>query len=217
MARVIRISASDAKYGGNIYESNINKALQNFNITTFFALSWVPKKVRYFFAPIFYLLNFIKCNFCDADIVIVPLEAISFLSKKKKNIVVVHHIDHSFSSFFSSLNQIFTYFLLVLNKNRINKIVVVSEYWEKYLQGKGFNNIQIIYNDIDISLRDEVKKSIRNFRVEGKTNIYIGNFHKKKGTYDLLSLLKDHYVLHTSGYKGQQIEGLINHSRLSYP
>ncbi|PJW42181.1 hypothetical protein CWM43_07140 [Escherichia coli] len=49
MARVIRISASDAKYGGNIYESNINKALQNFNITTFFALSWVPKKVRYFF------------------------------------------------------------------------------------------------------------------------------------------------------------------------
>lgn len=41
MARVIRISASDAKYGGNIYESNINKALQNFNITTFFALSWV--------------------------------------------------------------------------------------------------------------------------------------------------------------------------------
>ncbi|HAP3189761.1 TPA: glycosyltransferase, partial [Escherichia coli] len=45
----------------------------------------------------------------------------------------------------------------------------------------------------------------------------IGNFHKKKGTYDLLSLLKDHYVLHTSGYKGQQIEGLINHSRLSYP
>ncbi|STI17118.1 Uncharacterised protein [Escherichia coli] len=35
MARVIRISASDAKYGGNIYESNINKALQNFNITTF--------------------------------------------------------------------------------------------------------------------------------------------------------------------------------------
>lgn len=57
---------------------------------------------------------------------------------------------------------------------------MVSEYWEKYLQGKGFNNIQIIYNDIDISLRDEVKKSIRNFRVEGKTNIYIGNFHKKR-------------------------------------
>lgn len=88
MARVIRISASDAKYGGNIYESNINKALQNFNITTFFALSWVPKKIRYFFAPIFYLLNFIKCNFCDADIVIVPLEAISFYQKRKKTLLL---------------------------------------------------------------------------------------------------------------------------------
>lgn len=217
MIKILRISASDAKYGGNVYESQVDSALNEFIVNVFFALAYIPKKLRYLFFPIFYILNFWKSNFNDADVVIMPLEAISLLSKKKKNIVIIHHIDHSFSSFLSSINQKLTYLLLFLNRERIDKIVVVSKFWHDYLLGKGFNDIQIIYNEVDRKLKCEAECSNLNFKVDGKLNIYIGNFHKKKGVTELLQLLKgDEYVLHTSGYAGPSVDGLINHSRLNY-
>lgn len=178
--KILRISASDAKYGGNVYERQIDHALNEFIVNVFFALAYIPKKLRYLFFPMFYFLNFWKSNFNDADVVIIPLEAISLLSRNKKNIIIIHHIDHSFSSFLSSINQKLTYFLLFLNRKRIDKIVVVSQFWRDYLLGKGFNNIQIIYNEVDSKLKYKAECSNSNFKVDGKLNIYIGNFHKKK-------------------------------------
>lgn len=215
--RVLRISASDAKYGGNIYEGLIDNLI-NHDVDVFYSLRFIPKKFRYIFVPFFYILNFIKSHFNSASVVILPMEALSFLSKKKKNIVIVHHVDHSYSSFLSAINQIFTFKLLMLNKSRIHKIVVVSNFWKDYLVGLGFDNVEIIYNSVDSSIQEVEKTSNSTFVKPGKINIYIGNYHIKKGTLDLINFLKknDKFVLHTSGYPGEDIPNVINHSRLQY-
>lgn len=218
MIKILRISASDAQYGGNVYEKEIDTALDQYKLERYFSLSYIPRRIRYLFFPFFYILNALKSRFNDASVVILPLEAISYLSNKKKNIVVIHHIDHSFSSFLSSVNQKLTYMLLCLNRKRIDKIVVVSKFWYDYLVGKGFDNVHIIYNAVDQDIKAQLKKTNENFKVPGKINIYIGNFHRKKGVIELLKLLSnDDYILHTSGYDGMHIDGLVNHNRLSYP
>lgn len=213
MKKIIRFTASDMKYGGNIYETAIDDVVDmGDDYLVYFPLSKYTKKInKYILLPMFYI-NLFKKSFSKFDVGIYSLECCFFLSKKRKNIVLVHHYDPSYSNFFSFINQKITYFSLIRNKNKVDCLVVVSQYWKRFFESKGFSNVKLAYNYID-----EIKKyneyEIKDFsdknKLSGKKIIYIGNSHIKKGGCFILDEykqrnIKNDYIFVTSGYEGFQ-------------
>ncbi|AOT09717.1 glycosyltransferase [Pseudoalteromonas luteoviolacea] len=204
--KVIRISASNAKYGGNVYEKMIDSALSGENsVETFHCMPDVSGYLKYLMVPIFYLRVFFKSLFNRADIVIQPLESVFWLNKRKKNIVLLHHFDPSYSNSLSRLNQAFTFWLLKINMNKVDKLVVVSNYWKREMEKVGFKDVTIAYNAFEIDKFKEKKLSDSIFdelKNNGKLNIYIGNAHPKKGYFKVVDAIGDLSVnLISSGYQ----------------
>lgn len=221
MKSVVRFTASNMKYGGNLYESNIDEAISDsYHLEVYYPLSKFNKKklVKYILSPVFYIRLFFKNLLGKFDIGIYSLESCFFLSSKRKNIVVVHHFDPSNSNFLSKANQWLTYMSLFLNKQKIDKLVVVSSYWEVFFRKKGFKNVEKIYNSFDVDyfsniLSDEkFKLRVDEFRkniLDGKFSrlVYIGNSHPKKGGGVILdeivngNMIANDCLFVTSGYQ----------------
>jgi glycosyltransferase involved in cell wall biosynthesis len=123
---------------------------------------------------------------------------------KGKNIVLVHHIDHSFQPpylkpSFLMLEKIFYHHL-----KKVDAIVTVSKYWQNHFLEKGFSNVHLIYNSFDVDQfqfeEEEIFQFKKKLRLEGKPVVYLGNCKAIKGVVDAYDRLKDLTVhLVTSG------------------
>lgn len=211
---ILRISASSKKYGGNLYEDFLDRTYSGDDYETFCPKNHFENRfISYLTFPLFYLRLLWVSIINPAVYVIQPLETVLWLNPKKKNIVIFHHFDPSFSNFLSRLNQRVSFFFLKANKSRIYRIVVVSQYWREFLIDRGFVNVEVIYNCFDLERFSEIERRV----VHGqKFSIYIGNGHPKKGCGEVAKALGNLDVkLITTGYSNYSYPNVENYS-LSY-
>lgn len=203
--KILRIKTSDAKYGGNIYENYLSDYLsKNYS---FEEINPVPKlkgKLKYFgvFNFLYKLYKISKDK--RYNIHIRALETSLIFNNNVKNIVLAHHFDISYSNLFTKLMQFIAYRNLIRNRENIDKLIVVSEYWRGYFEKLGFKEVVKIYNPFDLkefNIRDkEVEEFKKKYNLLDKPIIYIGNAQKKKGVDRVYEELKelDVYLI-TSG------------------
>jgi len=129
-------------------------------------------------------------------------------SLRRKNIAIFHHIDDSaipYKCISKRITQLF-----FKKAHNCDCIVVVSKYWKDYLESKGLNRIQIIYNSFDVKSFKFTEKDVNNFKYRygllDKPVIYIGNCQKRKGVVEVYKVLKSLDVhLVTSGSHDVQL------------
>lgn len=138
---------------------------------------------------------------------------------KGKNIVLIHHIDHSFQSpylrpSFLILEKIFYHHL-----KKVDGIVTVSKYWQNHFLEKGYPKVHLIYNAFDIGQfqfeDEEIFEFKRKFQLEGKPIVYLGNCKQIKGVVEAYHHLRGLKVyLVTSGQ--QEVKIFAPNLNLSY-
>ena len=123
---------------------------------------------------------------------------------RRRNIFLIHHIDASvwpwWTKTFYPLLERFIYF----NLRRADAIVVISKYWEQHFRERGFSRVYKIYNcfpmeEYNVSDEEAVQFK-KEFNLEGKPIVYLGNCQREKGVVEAYEALKDLPVhLVTSG------------------
>ncbi len=139
-----------------------------------------------------------------------PLITLPFDKTQGKNLALIYHIDSSQSPFFPRLLDSLMEKIARGHLRKVDGIVSIAEYWKNHFLNKGYKNIYKIspsfdLNDFNVSEKeaDDFKKE---FGLEGKPIIYIGNCQKAKGVVDAYQSLKDLNVhLVTSGEKMVEI------------
>lgn len=209
---VLRIKTSYDVYGGNVYEDYISRYLKkHFSYEEIVPLPRISNKLKYigvfyFFYKLFLISLSRKYTFC-----VRAIDTSFFLSKYTKNIIIAHHYDLSYSNIFVKIINYLSLKSLVFYKKRVYKIIVVSEYWKRYFQELGFDNVEIIYNPFDIKKYERNNQDIQNFKdkysLKNKPIYYLGNAQRKKGTFEVFEVLKNHdcYLI-TSGKKRLDIK-----------
>jgi glycosyltransferase involved in cell wall biosynthesis len=203
--KLLTVLNTESKSGGNIYEKLVDYVLsKNYNTENFSTSSTWKNKWKYLFAPIFYLKLFQISRLTEHQISVRSLETSWLLNKKPMfNIVMIYHIDGSYSSFLSKIYQ----YLLAKRLSLLNRstcILAISKYWENYLIDLGFRNTKLIYNGFDLKeflfSEQEILDFKHQYQLTDKPIIYIGNAQVKKGavkSYEALKNLDAHLV--TSG------------------
>jgi glycosyltransferase involved in cell wall biosynthesis len=109
------------------------------------------------------------------------------------NLSIIHHIDtidkeHPF------LNKLLEK-RFYKNLDRIDIIVTVSNFWKRYFEERGHQNVKVIHNGFDLKEFEISEEDVDNFKVkyglEGKPIIYLGNARPGKGVAEAYQELKD--------------------------
>ncbi|MDO8577330.1 MAG: glycosyltransferase [Candidatus Wildermuthbacteria bacterium] len=139
--------------------------------------------------------------------------AIVPLWTRKKNILLIYHIDPTvfpgFFRIFYKLAEKFIYW----NARKADAIVTISDYWQQYFLKKGFRNVHKIYWAFAVQEQAigeaEIAEFKKKFHLEDKPIVYLGNCQKEKGVveaYEALKGLPAHLV--TSGKPMVQLPAL---------
>lgn len=203
--KILRIKTSSSRYGGNIYEHYVTRALQeNYSVVE---ANPVPEnaKAQPFRALGLYLRNLRDLSRHPADVHIRALETAQWCSDAQaKRVVIAHHYDTAYSALPSKLMQRWGYANLLRHRDDIDVLVVVSRYWERFFARKGFKRIEVIYNPFETKRfevsEEDVEAFKRRYALTDKPIVYIGNAQRKKGvveTYEALKEMDVHLV--TSG------------------
>ena len=174
--------------GGNIYDFDAAQALmRKHSLRPYEKAVWLKDN------PISYWLKL--RSQANADISIIEPSPLVFgtLSKKKKYVAIVHHID--FERIEKSIKHRWFFHRLLKKLKKVDAVVTVSKYWKSYLEKNGCKNVHIIYNSFDVhnyKFNDEQLTSIR--KKLGldtfKPLIHIGNASAEKGVYEVYQALK---------------------------
>lgn len=212
VSEILRIISTTKKYGGDLFEDEMQAAFE-----------WAGHSVRCI-NPIptgtgragkvpGYINNLLHIDeqAKNVDYVIRAMNHVFFMKSRPKQIVVAYHYDTAFSHPLVKAHHFLTLKSLVRNRNKINKLVVISKYWRDFFYDLGFKNIETIYcgfNESDFSLSDQdVQAFKKNHHLENKKIVYIGNPQRKKGADKVYAALKDRsdIVLVTSGNKDVEL------------
>lgn len=190
--------------GGNVYESWLAEALSTaHNVET---ISVAPNGVR--FLPMTHLRTLANLANVrgEKDVWIrtfLPIAGLSFDRTKGANIGLVHHHFPVKVDFRYVQNRIIDW-LLYRNIRRLDAVVAVSQYWRRYLERRGCQNVHVIYNSFDPSQFAFDDADVASFRarhgLERKPVLYLGNCQQIKGVVEAYQALKDSgFHLVTSG------------------
>ncbi len=197
--KITQVLFSSKKSGGNIYEQSLSFLEKYFDYNAIILLQDnTMNRFEKLFMLIKNILDYTFNQYPISDISIRNLTAVFMLKKKKKNIVIFHHYDPLGYPSSTKIFQKFLFLNFLSNKSKIDKVVVVSEYWKQYLVEQGFksNQIDIIYNSFDLNnYKAKSEEALQNFRYKynllNKKIVYIGNAQKIKGTDISYNILKD--------------------------
>ena len=200
--KIIRIISTRNKYGGRRYEDQVSEALAQTNDVTDFNVT-PHKKRKYFFFYVFFI-NLLKLrNTYNHVITIRSLNSCFFLSSHNKNIIIAHHFSTKYSNLLSKILQLSSIVSMLANRKKIDCVVVVSRFWERFFSNLGFKNIRCIYNCFDVASYTKTLQEVDNFKKKynlPEHYVYIGNAQKKKGVDKVFKYLQDsNYYLVTSG------------------
>ena len=132
---------------------------------------------------------------------------------KGRNIVLIHHIDHSFQPAYLKPSWIVLDKLFYSHLKKVDAIITVSKYWQNHFRERGVSKVYLIYNGFDLEQfqfkDEEVLEFKRRFRLHNQPIVYIGNCQRIKGVVEVYQHLKDLDVhLVTSGRKDVVIPAL---------
>lgn len=205
------------KSGGSLYGRYISNIKE---VKTHYLLNSQSKnkivKLVVYFIKLFKFHLFKKSR----DIIIYNQDNCFFLQNQDKNILLTHHYHPVSKNILIRYYQIFLHKNILKNKDKIDLLVVVSEFWKHYYSNLGFANIKVIYNPFEMSLYkqrtfDEKVAFKKKYNLENKPIVYLGNPQREKGTdkaYNALKNLDVHLV--TTGIKTLDLP--VKHLELSF-
>ena len=136
-----------------------------------------------------------------------------FDGTKGKNIVLFHHIDHSFQPAYLKPSLMLLQKIFYHHLKKVDAIVTVSKYWQRHFEERGYPKVYLIYNGFDMDQfhfkEEEILEFKRKFQLEGKPILYLGNCQRIKGVVEAYDRLKDLDVhLVTSGRREVHLPAL---------
>jgi glycosyltransferase involved in cell wall biosynthesis len=116
-----------------------------------------------------------------------------------RNWVIVHHLDFSANRHARIYQPLGPYILRCLRS--AEKVVAVSTFWKRYLEGRGIASVELIYNPFSVEefvfSDDHVEAFKRRLGLVGKPILYLGNRAEGKGVeqaYRALRGIDAHFV-----------------------
>jgi glycosyltransferase involved in cell wall biosynthesis len=203
--KLLTVLNTEARSGGNIYEKLVHSVLKkNYDLENYSTIPAWKGQWKYFYVPFYFIKLFQISRMTGYQLSVRSLETSWLLNKKPMlNIIMLYHIDSSYSSFISGIYQnLLAKRLLLLNRS--TWIVVISKYWQKHLTDLGFRNTKLVFNGYDLEEFNFSDQEIMEFKQQhqltDKPIIYIGNAQVKKGAGKAYEALKslDAYLV-TSG------------------
>ncbi|MCB0386235.1 MAG: hypothetical protein KDD43_12655, partial [Bdellovibrionales bacterium] len=185
MNKIQKFSTSRRGYGGNVYERYVDRVLSkhfrhepidlSFHLKGWFRLIEFPVYVLRLLLTSLFPNGFLIRNFQTSFL---PL-------KKKHGLTIVFHIDETLSPLASRIFQRGVERLFFLFARKSDPIVVISKYWKKYFEDRGFTDVHLIYCPYELELYEisdeEIEDFKRRFGLGDKPMVYIGKKKKKKG------------------------------------
>ncbi|MGA2465984.1 MAG: glycosyltransferase [Thermodesulfobacteriota bacterium] len=117
-----------------------------------------------------------------------------FDGTKGKNIVLFHHIDHSFQPAYLKPSLMLLQKIFYHHLKKADAIITISKYWQRHFEERGYPKVYLIYNAFDIDQfhfeDEEILGFKRRFQLEGKPIIYLGNCQRIKGVLEVYEHLK---------------------------
>lgn len=114
---------------------------------------------------------------------------------RKKNIFLIHHIDPSVWAWWARALYSVLEGYIYANLRRADAIVTISEYWERHFRDRGFSKVYKIYNCFPVEeytvSDEEVARFRKEFGLEGKPIVYLGNCEREKGVVEAYEALKE--------------------------
>lgn len=205
--KITKIDLNNKIYGGRIYENQIIDLLNNeINVERIFLLKY---RIKILNIPRIIWL-FIKYHFSFKGTLLLTNQTTWLAGRQAHNIVIIHHLDSSFSDNLSNKYQSFCEKALYRNRKLFSTVVTVAKCWKEQLQKKGFKNVIVIYNSFNPNLYKFSSHEIQAFKEKhnllNKPLIYLGNCQKKKGVVEAYNALKSMDVLFvTSGNKDVEL------------
>ena len=205
MNKILKIELSPKRYGGRIYENEILELVKDeVEIEKVYLMKYSTKLLN---IPrfIFFFLKF--RYFYKGKLFLNDHTSWMAGRRAESNILIIHHIDNSYSPLHSKIFQKMNYLSLNINKKRYHKIVVVSTYWQSKLFSMGFSDVNVIYNSFDpsefvVNKEEKVQFKKKYFSNE-KPIFYLGNALVKKGVIQSYEELKNLDVTFVTSGKSQ--------------
>lgn len=200
------IEISLKQYGGNLYNEQAREALSKE-----FDVELVNREAKIFkyFRPLKLVESLLRLLALSGKKDAWVRDFYSILTMpfdrtQGKQIAMVHHVDFSGFPLFARFVFFFLQKLFYYNLKRVDVIVTVSEYWKQHFLQMGYQRVYKISNGFDLSeykiTDEEVEEFKKQYNLEGKPIIYLGNCQKIKGVKEAYKILRDlnvHFV--TSG------------------
>ncbi len=198
--------------GGYLYDKKVCSSLINLGYNVDIKKVYTRYKGRgHSYIDALYSLLVSSSNANDIDIMDYTKSTCISKKNKGKRIIIFHHFDANENKKSKKYNRLFNNFL---NNSKNSTVIVVSEYWKKYLIEQGVKNIKVIYNSFDA----EQYKSFcakdafyQRFQLPNKPIIYIGknSIAKTLKSYEKLRFLEKDYLIITTGLK-QEFSGPLH-------
>ena len=220
--QILFISQKEGR-GGAMYEDEIKKVLEKKYKLNLLELSTKKNRIFYFMKIKYYYQIKSYKPFSKFDVLITNKAGVysGVLSRRfSKKILIFHH-------YFNEENKYpflrrFLQNKLLPNLKLFDAVIVVSNYWKKFLAGyMDEKKIHVIYNSFDIEKINSIRNNFDKAAFRKKYNIptdkiivYAGNALKVKGYKKVLDQLDaNRYFVITSGSKDKDAE--INHLHLT--
>lgn len=206
MTKVLRILSTTKKYGGDLFEDDMQKSWEKQGHKVDL-INPVPEGKGRFKKVPGYLQKLVGLkDQNNYDYVLRAMNHVFFMENHPKQLVVAYHYDTAFCHPLVKAHHYLTLKSLIANKNKIHRLVVISQFWKDFFYHLGFKNIETIYCGFDQKEFQLEESKVQAFKEKhgflGKKVIYIGNSQRKKGADLVYQQLKDQdYLLVTSGNK----------------
>lgn len=212
MSQILRIISTTKKYGGDLFEDEMEEAFQSagHNVKEF---NPVPQGQGRLHKVPGYLKNLmtISDQARNSDFVLRAMNHVFFMESQPKQIVVAYHYDTAYCHPLVKAHHYMTLRSLIGNKANVSTLVVISKFWQDYFYNLGFKNIETIYCGFDKNEFVVDPKTVEILRQKinpgDKKIVYIGNSQMKKGADKAYEALKDRkdILLITSGNKDVEL------------
>lgn len=187
----------DYKYGGHVYDSIARKILKSkFDLeVTYLFRGNQRNKIKRGVEFARYLMDNYNLRF-KGDIVIRDPFSTAYgpFDKKRKHVILLHHIDVS-NAKFQIYNNLFSNMFFKRAK-KADCVVVVSDYWKRIMESNGCANVVVIYNSFNIDAFNFEDQELLQFKKrlkipDKKPIIYLGNSRPEKGYLQACKALKN--------------------------
>jgi glycosyltransferase involved in cell wall biosynthesis len=226
LKNVVRFRVGSKNSGAGFYESNIDKALNNYNGINYIVRSesFSRSATGILSFICFWVVSHLYIYFRRPDIIIISPGMLFVIPKNIRVICICHHYDPSVFKGFSYFYSVLAMWFLKLQSNKIDSLVTGAKFWKNYFEENGFKNIDIIYSAFDIdsmdkSLKINNNKILEKYGLKSGEYIHIGGYGEYKGQIKLLNNLREHNLtlvatspspVNVSSFNGHNLFKVLN-------